>query len=291
MDRAAIIANLTSQLPSWADRQSVCRATGLVDVQLAGDAGAVWASIVEEAEAQGRLEALLLAAAKYRPRDRTLAVMAGLPAPAARGGSWGLWVALATLALMAGVARWQSPGGDVVEAPAALEVSAKPTPPPAAAPAGPAAVAAPAPVASLKAPEAAAPPAPPQAPEMPAVPAAPAAAAAPAPAVAAAAPPSAPAPTPAESVAPGAGRRGSCGGGGYAYIASGRAPGEGQTWTVPSSVYVRSDYPKASNGWDSKASVVCALPPGARVEMADAPLRIEGGAVWVRVRPDKILVP
>jgi hypothetical protein len=298
MDRAAIVANLSNQLPSWADRQAVCRATGLVDVQLAGDAGAVWASIVEEAEAQGRLEALLLAAAKYRPRDRTLAVMAGLPPPTARGGSWGLWVAFGALALMAVVARWQAPSGDEgaevpdaerkVEAAAASAVPAAPAAvPPAPAPEDvPAAVdaAAAIPVAPPAAPSVAAPV---PAPVVP-VPA-PVAAAAPIatpPAAAPVTPPAAPA-----EAAPAAGRRGACGGGGYAYVASGRAPGQGQVWTVPGSIYVRSDYPKASNGWDSKAGVVCALPAGARVELADAPLRIEGGAVWVRVRPDKILLP
>ncbi|HMV70460.1 MAG TPA: hypothetical protein PKA64_26705, partial [Myxococcota bacterium] len=81
------------------------------------------------------------------------------------------------------------------------------------------------------------------------------------------------------------GRRDPCDGGrGYAYVTDGRPPRLGEVWTVPRSINVRADYPRADNGWNSRADVTCILPPGARVQITERPAPVEGGAVWVPVR-------
>lgn len=71
--------------------------------------------------------------------------------------------------------------------------------------------------------------------------------------------------------------------GGYAYVADGNAPRMGEVWSVPRSINVRVDYPRAANGWDSKSEVVCVLPPGTKVPVSGRPVPVEGGAVWVPV--------
>jgi len=71
--------------------------------------------------------------------------------------------------------------------------------------------------------------------------------------------------------------------GGYAYVSDGSAPRMGEVWSVPRSINVRVDYPRAANGWDSKSDVVCVLPAGTKVPVSGRPVPVEGGAVWVPV--------
>ncbi|HMV69373.1 MAG TPA: effector-associated domain EAD1-containing protein, partial [Myxococcota bacterium] len=116
MDRHTLVAHLARVLPAWSDREAAARAAGLTDVQLAGDAVTVWTHLLDEADAQGKLDALLHAAWERRPRDRVLSAAAGEEgAPLLRGSSTGLWFALVALIGVAAVARWWDPARDVAQ--------------------------------------------------------------------------------------------------------------------------------------------------------------------------------
>jgi outer membrane biosynthesis protein TonB len=301
MDRHALVAHLARVLPKWSDRESAARSAGLTEVQLAGDPAGVWAHLVEEAEAQGRTEALMRAAWSLRPRDRVLAAAAGEEgAPLLRGSSTGMWGSLVLLMVVAGTARLMATpeaAPEVEPVPAAT-----PAPPPAALPAEPLPpppnpLGRQAPAGEEQPPSAEelgrlaavpdvaraeAPPRPPRPPPAPAEakvvdPKAEAKAADPK-----AADPKA---TPTTTAEARKGRKDPCNGGrGYAYVTDGRAPRMGEVWSVPRSINVRADYPRADNGWNSRADVTCVLPPGAKVQIAERPVPVEGGAVWVPVR-------
>lgn len=65
-------------------------------------------------------------------------------------------------------------------------------------------------------------------------------------------------------------------------------PGKlGYTLTLDRGVRIRSDYPRAENGWLAEAPTRCVLGPGSRLKIAKEPVQIEGGAWWVPVVGDR----
>jgi hypothetical protein len=316
MDLDSIARQLARALPAWGDREAVARAVGLRDVQLAGRADTAWRLLLEAADATGKVTELVQTAARRRPRDRTLAALAGFPLPTQRGAFTGRWLALGVLVVVGLIARWSmtpesEPTTDADDAgkpvvasvpnPAApatanladLEAEAArdplraaaeearagqpgataegvlvpttPTPsptstPPAAAPSGAPARGEeqPPPVAVMA--------------ELAAVPRAEAERAS--------------TQEPARAASAG---RGPCQGrNGFAFVAPNLAPSAGATWVLPGAVNVRSDYPRADNGWNKSAPVVCVLTAGSRVFVGSKPVPVPGGGVWVPIKGDAV---
>jgi hypothetical protein len=77
---------------------------------------------------------------------------------------------------------------------------------------------------------------------------------------------------------------------GYAYMGASTTLAVGDVWAVDRPLNVREEYPGRDNGWNPRATVVCVLPSGVDVELYEAPIQVDGGAVWVRVSGDKVRV-
>lgn len=266
-----LATTLAAAFPTWEARSALAREAGLGDVQLTGDATAVWRDLVDEGAQRGRLEALLRAADTRRPGWRRARWLRYAP----------LAAVLAVLAVAPLAYRLVVPAdvdAPVDAAPAAAAVSPDEAAPPDASPelAAPANV--PGQAAPVAAPEQAAPAV--QSPEQPA-PAVQAPAAAPvvqAPAVApptdrkpATAPPAAPAP-------------GSCAGKtGWAYLGTTTDVVASEAWTLTRSYNVRTDYPRRDNHY-AMAPTICVLHPGDVVAVPDGPQPVDGGAFWIRIQ-------
>lgn len=63
----------------------------------------------------------------------------------------------------------------------------------------------------------------------------------------------------------------------------------GDVWTVDQATNVRADYPRAENGWSPRSPRVCGLLTGRKVRLGEDPIRVDGGAVWVRIEEGWIL--
>jgi hypothetical protein len=83
--------------------------------------------------------------------------------------------------------------------------------------------------------------------------------------------------------------RGACQGReGFAFVAPNLAPSAGSTWVLQSAANVRADYPRADNGWNKSAPVVCVLQAGARVFVGSKPVPVPGGGMWVPIKGDAV---
>lgn len=277
---------LAGALPTWEDREFVAKAADLGDAQLTGsDSAEVWAGVLRDGLQAGRLDKLLIAAARRRPGHRGLARLGAaaeaghLPVMYREGGLtvWlglgGIGLALVLVAVAVLLGSSQGPalvvdGPDETEAPAP-----RPTTPATVAPSAPDPVPAPVPAAVP------APGAPPpvsfedQLRGVPEV-------AVPAPA------PSGPA---GEPDGPCPGTRDAVVG--YAWAGEASPGDKGDFWELDRHVNVRADFPKAENKWNSRAKTVCVIPPGAAIELVEGVMAIRGGAFWVPVVAGHIRMP
>lgn len=314
-DRRRAARVLARAFPSWSERSDLASAAGLTDVQLAGDAMAVWRTLVDEAVDQGRYAALVRAAGRRRPEHpgvvRLLgAVDEGRIAPAGLGTTPSRLVAAA--AVLAGLlaVAWVWTGSSAVDAedasgadalavaPEDAQAAADETPtpdddaqPPPSPPAqDDGAAAAPEPSGDDPGREdrGAVTGEEPGAVEDP--PPEPAPAAEPAPVVEERAD-ATPTPTPAST-----GGVGPCDGAvGWAYAGDAGGPADGlragEVFVTPQAVNVRQAPPLAENGWSPRTPRVCVLPAGARVTLGRDALSVAGGAVWVEVRGEAVGLP
>ncbi len=285
----ALASALAVAFPSWEDRAELAREAGLGDVQLTGDALAVWKDLVDEGKQRGRLEALIRAADARRAGWRNARWTRFLPLA-------GLLVVLGVVALLY---RSTTPveemaGEDVgtartpVEATAASEAlptdgtggagspgaSAEGVPDPA----QPSDLSSGAPPAEVAVPKAA--PTPSNAAPAPSTaPPAPAAASTAKPRPAAAAPASVAQPSVHDPVTPG-----NCGGKqGWAYLGQTTDVVASDAWTVTRSYNVRSDYPRRDNHY-AMAPAICVLHPGDVAAIPDGPTKVDGGAFWIHIQ-------
>jgi hypothetical protein len=291
--RKPLIDALSRAFPSWEDRNNLARAAQIRDPQLTGDAAQVWEGLLDEAEAQGRTEALGNAvAAAGRPKladairrggldaERPRAVVLGAALMASALFLFLFYVALdpagespgvqvestASRTLREGSAHEHEnwPGGEVLdhvraERPGREEpVVADPEGEPAVEPvveADPAAAAEGSP--------------PTEDPEHASTEEA-----------ERATPAAVPATPSAEQTGWGKclGRPGERIG--YAW-AGDTAPGE--PWHIEAPVNVRIDYPRAENDWNTSSATVCILPSGVDLALPEGTIAVAGGAVYVPV--------
>jgi hypothetical protein len=61
------------------------------------------------------------------------------------------------------------------------------------------------------------------------------------------------------------------------------APKQGTLWVVRARQSVFADRPSESNGWSTAHDVVCTLPPGTRLQVDEAPVKVRGTGQWVPV--------
>ena len=303
-DQRAIVRLLSSALPSWAERSAVCSAAGIKDVQLTGDALAAWRHIVEEAQLQGRLDRLVIAAHKRTPDHPGLArVVARLEesgelrvsSPAGLYAFIGV-VLVATVVGIVSSAEMLAPevnartgfgtpssvptsvADDEVPPAPAPESLGKPAPDAPDAPAGPTTN-----EPSLE----------PQPPKQPAnddlrVESDP-------PVINTPSVPTPVEPPPvatsvegtatekrASTPAPKANR--ACRNqSGWVYLGDEKTVRSGATWTVDTYRNVREDLPSRENDWNVASPRVCVLGPGWQVEVTAEPVLISGGAWWLQV--------
>lgn len=296
-DQRAIVRLLSSALPSWAERSAVCSAAGIKDVQLTGDALAAWRHIVEEAQLQGRLDRLVIAAHKRAPDHPGLArVVARLEESGELRVS-----SPAGLYAFIGVVLVATVVGIVLSAEVlAPEVNARTgfgTPS-----SGPTSVAdddvppAPAPESLGKStPDAPAGPAtnePSSEPQPPKQPVDDEVRVEVNPTVINA--PSVPTPPVATSVEgtatekrasspPPKANRACRNQSGWVYLGDEKIVRSGATWTVDTYRNVRQDLPSRENDWNVASPRVCVLGPGWQVEVTAEPVLISGGAWWLQV--------
>lgn len=317
---------LARSLPDWSDREAVASASSLRDVQLTGAAPRAWRALVDEAVAQGRLPALIRAAARRKPDDATLARLAGglehgrllLPRPGR------LALAFAAGVVVAGVYVWTTRSApdkldDGAEPVYAEDVDAdRPTEPERPAVAASAeAERAP----SAEAPDAAGDAATQAQAATPEVAEAPGEAGREqAPAAADVEPPNpeperaagadeddaraeeaaaarAPAAPPAEAAAPSEARAPTprpssapCAGqAGFAYLGADTELSVGDVWSVATAVNVRAEVPDANNDFNARSELRCVLPSGVRMRVEQAPIAVPGGAYWIPVRGEWFL--
>lgn len=296
-DQRAIVRLLSSALPSWAERSAVCSAAGIKDVQLTGDALAAWRHIVEEAQLQGRLDRLVIAAHKRSPDHPGLArVVARLEesgelrvsSPAGLYAFIGV-VLVATVVGIVSSAEVLAPevnartgfgapssaptsvAVDEVPSASAPEPSGKPTRD---TPAVPATTAA-----SLE-------PPPPMRPADDDVRVEPDPPVTNAPSV-----PTPPVSTSVEGTAtekrasspPPKANRACRNQSGWVYLGPEKTVRSGATWTVDTYRNVRQDLPSRDNDWNVASPRVCVLGPGWQVEVTAEPVLISGGAWWLQV--------
>jgi hypothetical protein len=305
--RAELASFFARRFPTAALRARVAGHAGLPAADLPADATAAWRALVDRAVDRGRLDALLDAARAAAPGDANLEELRRLlvPAPRAKGSAVTLVNLVLVLAVtVAGVAigivvpgMWRAeeasseetnPPVKAEEPPAAERAATEQTGPddagavPAAGNetlgATPPATDPPAEAAGL----------PPDAPT-------------PAPPVARPVPPPRPEPVvegeaavrpPAAAASRGGGEAGGdvpfgCNVLGDRvgwWFQPGSAPGEqGDTITLPSSLNVRLDFPRAENGYSRGADVVCRLRGGTRYTLSQAPVRGGPSGWWVPV--------
>ncbi len=280
----ALASALAVAFPSWEDRAELAREAGLGDVQLTGDALAVWKDLVDEGKQRGRLEALVRAADARR---------AGW-----RNARWTRFLPLAGLVVVLGVVALLYRSTATVEDMAAEDVGTARTPveataAPDALPAdGAGGAASPgasadeardkakpsdrpngAPAAGVAAPDAASTPsaAPPSA--------APSAATTTKPTPVGTAPATVAQPSVRDPVTPG-----NCGGKrGWAYLGETTDVVASDAWTVTRSYNVRTDYPRHDNHY-AMAPAICVLHPGDVAAIPDGPTKVDGGAFWIHIQ-------
>lgn len=293
--RADLARTLARHFPEWDRRERLVTAAGLPDAQLAGDAEGSWRCIVDQALDEGRLPQLLATAARSKPDD---AELRALSERAARGelthvartsqlplvalGAATVVLGVVVLGLGARAVFW----APMPPPPAAVSVA--PPPPAPAAPPKPRPVAMKVPVAPPGATILVTPIEPDPAPVADARPPEPVGATTTA--EPASASPSVAAEPPAASGPVVKLSSGACAGAairdgriGYAFAGSEAPVVRDATWRPASSVNVRIDYPDEHNGFDARATVVCAAPKGALVELAGEAIAVPGGAFWLPV--------
>ncbi len=280
--RIAMARLLARGLPSWQDRENAASRAGLTDVQLTGSPQQVWELLVDEAVAQDRLGDLVRAASRLAPDDVALQRLAdGMSQGKVATPGPGLRLAIAGTALMALGGFFLLGSSDPVgegEVPQAAEQHED-----RALRVEPAQVETPAPTevaeAPAEAPEVAEAPQPVD--EVEQAPQPPVEQPAEVEPVAATPPPAAAPPT-----TPGVPCESS---GGFAFLGE-QASGvsAGREWVVPRAVNVRLEYPSEANRWNARTEVQCVLPRGARVSMAQDPVRVDGNVYWVYVAPGSV---